>query len=75
MSGILAVFDAMGLAGRDAVAIESLSGTAMSGRVVEQVAIGDVTGVRVEIEASAWIVAEHAFVLESDDPLAHGVAW
>lgn len=75
VSGILAVFDAMGLAGRDAVAIESLSGTAMTGRVIEQVAIGDVTGVRVEIEASAWIVAEHAFVLESDDPLAHGVAW
>ena len=48
------------------IAIESLSGTAMTGRVIEQVAIGDVTGVRVEIEASAWIVAEHAFVLESE---------
>jgi proline racemase len=75
VSGILAVFDAMGLAGDAAVTIESLAGTTMSGRVVEQVTVGPLNGVRVEVEASAWIVADHEFLLAPDDPLAHGIAW
>jgi 4-hydroxyproline epimerase len=75
VSALLAVFDAMGLAGRDAVTIESLSGTTMRGRIVEHVSIGEVNGVCVEIEGTAWIVAEHEFLIERDDPLAHGIAW
>jgi proline racemase len=47
----------------------------MSGRVIEHVMVGNVNGVRVEIEASAWIVADHEFYLEPDDPLVHGVSW
>jgi proline racemase len=75
VSGILAVFDAMGFLGGDAVIVESLSGTTMTGRVVEHLSLGEFNGVRVEIEASAWIVADHEFLIEFDDPLAHGVSW
>jgi len=75
VSALLAVFEAMGLAGGDAVTIESLSGTTMRGRIVERVTIGELNGVRVEIEGTAWIVAEHEFLIERDDPLALGVAW
>ena len=65
----------MGLAGSERVVIESLAGTTMSGRVVEHVLVGDVNGVRVEVEASAWIIADHEFVIAADDPLARGVSW
>jgi proline racemase len=75
VSAVVAVLDAMGLAGAGLVTIESLAGTTMGGRVVEHVMVGEVNGVRVEIEASAWIVADHEFFLEPDDPLVHGVSW
>jgi proline racemase len=75
VAGLLAVFDAMGLAGDHAVTIESLSGTTMSGRIVEHVTLGDLNGVRVEIEGASWIIADHEFFLEPDDPLSRGVAW
>ncbi len=75
VSALVAVFDAMGLAGSERVVIESLAGTTMSGRVVEHVRVGDVNGVRVEVEASAWIIADHEFVIAADDPLARGVSW
>ena len=75
VSGIVAVFDAMGLAGAARVTVESLAGTTMSGRVVEHVSLGDLNGVRVEIEASAWIVADHQFFRDPDDPLADGATW
>jgi proline racemase/trans-L-3-hydroxyproline dehydratase len=75
VSAVVAVLDAMGLAAAAPMAIESLAGTSMSGRVVEHLTVGDVNGVRVELEASAWIVADHEFFLEPDDPLVHGVAW
>jgi proline racemase len=72
---VVAVLDAMGLAGTGLVTIESLAGTTMSGRVVEHPIVGEINGVRVEVEASAWIVADHEFFLEADDPLVHGVSW
>ncbi len=75
VSGVVAVFDAMGLGGAGSVTIESLAGTTMSGRVVEHVTVGDVNAVRVELEAAAWIVADHEFFLEPDDPLVHGISW
>ena len=75
VSGILAVFDAMGLAGSAPVTLESLAGPTMSGRIVRHVPVGEMNGVHVEIEAAAWIIADHEFLLEPDDPLAHGIAW
>ena len=75
VSAVVAVLDAMGLAGAGLVTIESLAGTTMSGRVVEHATVGELNGVRVEVEAAAWIVADHEFFLEPDDPLVHGVAW
>jgi proline racemase len=74
VAGVLAVFHAMGLAGSSPVTIESLAGPTMSGRVVQHVTIGELNGVHVEVEATAWIVADHEFFLEPDDPLAHGMS-
>jgi proline racemase len=75
VAAILAVLDCMGLAGGDAVVLESLIGTTMRGRIVGRLEVGDTAAVRVEVEGSAWIVADHQFHLEPDDPLAHGVSW
>jgi proline racemase len=74
VSGIVAVFDAMGLAGSSPVTIESLAGPTMSGRIVQHVPVGELNGVHVEVEATAWIIADHEFLLDPDDPLAYGMA-
>jgi proline racemase len=71
----MAVLDRMGLVGSESVIVESLAGTIMRARIVEHVEVGATPGVRVEIEASAWIVADHEFHLDPDDPLVHGLAW
>ena len=70
----VAVFDAMGLAGSSPVTIESLAGPTMSGRIVQHVPVGELNGVHVEVEATAWIIADHEFLLDPDDPLAYGMA-
>ena len=75
VAAILAVLDRMGLAGTDAVIFESLAGTTMRARIVERLEIGTTPAVRVEVEASAWIVADHLFHLDADDPLVRGVSW
>jgi 4-hydroxyproline epimerase len=75
VAAILAVLDCMGLAGTDVVVFESLAGTTMRARIVERLEIGTTPAVRVEVEASAWIVADHLFHLDADDPLVRGVSW
>lgn len=73
VSAIVAVLHAMGLARHEPVTIESLVGTLMTGRVVDSVQVAETAAVRVEIEASAWITAEHEFVIDPEDPLARGI--
>jgi trans-L-3-hydroxyproline dehydratase len=75
VSGTMAVLDRMGLAGREPVILESLTGTTMRARIVEHVEVGATPGVRVELEGSAWIIADHEFHMAPDDPLVHGVSW
>ena len=65
----------MGLAGSEPVILESLTGTTMRARIIEHAEVGATPEVRVEIEASAWIIADHEFHMPPDDPLVSGVSW
>jgi proline racemase len=74
-AALLAVFDAMGLAGDDPVQIEGLAGVALSARVARHVEIASVPAVHVEVTASAWPIARHEFLVDPADPLHRGVDW
>ena len=73
-SAVMAVIDAMGLLAEDRPFVhESLLGTRFSGRVSGRTAIGDYPAIITDIGGSAWIIGEHTFVLDDDDPLKYGV--
>jgi len=72
-SAVMAVIDAMGLLGEDRPFVhESLLGTHFSGRVTGRTTVGESPAIITDIEGSAWITGEHAFVLDDRDPLKHG---
>jgi proline racemase len=70
---VMAVIDAMGLmpAGR-AFGHESLIGTLFNGRITGRMRIGDVDAILPELEGSAWVTGEHAFLVDDEDPLKNG---
>jgi proline racemase len=69
----MAVIDAMGLLGGDRPFVhESLIGTRLSGRVSGRTEVGDYPAIVTDIEGSAWITGEHAFVIDERDPLKGG---
>jgi len=51
---------------------ESLIGTTFNGRVAGRTVVGEYQAIVPEIEGSAWITGEHAFLIEDDDPLKGG---
>lgn len=51
---------------------ESIIGTLLRGRLVEEIKIGDYTGAIPEISARAFITGLHQFVITEDDPLQEG---
>ncbi len=70
---VMAVIDAMGLVGDDRPFVhESVIGTRFEGRVVSRTSVGDYPAIVPEIEGSAWITGEHAFVIDERDPLREG---
>jgi len=72
-AAVMAVIDAMGLLAEDRPFVhESLIGTRFTGRVAGRTAVGEHQAIVPEIEGSAWITGEHAFVIEEDDPLKDG---
>ncbi len=72
-AAVMAVFEEMGLLGRDAPFVhESIVGTTFSGRVVDRVQVGDRAAIVPEIEGAAWITGEHTFLIDGDDPLKAG---
>jgi proline racemase len=72
-SAVMAVLDAMGLLGEDRPFVhESIIGTRFNGRVVGRTAVGDYPAIVTDIEGSAWITGEHAFVIDDRDPLKGG---
>ena len=73
-AAVMAVLEAMGLLSeRKAFVHEGLIGTCVTGRIAGRTAVGDVQAIVPNIEGSAWITGEHAFLMHDDDPLKRGV--
>jgi len=70
---VLAVLDAMGLVD-DAVPFvhESIIGTTFRARVESRTTVGELPAIVPELTGSASITGEHTFIVDPDDPLAHG---
>jgi len=73
IAAVMAVVDAMGLMAEDgAFTQESLSGSRFDARVAGRTMVGDVPALVAEVAGDAWIIGEHIFVLDDDDPLKFG---
>jgi proline racemase len=51
---------------------ESIIGTMFMSRILEQVRVADVPGVRCAITGRAWITGFHQYVLDPSDPFPTG---
>ena len=72
-AAVMAVLDAMGLLPDDQPFVhEGPVGSLLRGRVVRRTIVGDLPAIVAEIEGSAWITGEHAFVVSEEDPLREG---
>lgn len=72
-AAVMAVLDAMGmLPDGHTFTHESIANTTFRGRVAGRTTVGDLPAIVPEIEGSASITGEHAFVVTDDDPLADG---
>jgi proline racemase len=70
---VMAVLDAMGLLPPDhPFTHESIVSTTFRGRIVSRAQVGDLQAILPEIEGSAWITGEHAFIVQEGDPLRGG---
>jgi proline racemase len=70
---VMAVVDAMGLLDETKPFVhESAIGTRITGRLTGRTMVGDYPAIVAEIEGSAWITGEHAFVIDPRDPLKEG---
>jgi proline racemase len=68
---VLAVLDAMGLAGETFVH-ESIIGTTFRARVAERTTIGDLAAIVPELTGEAFTTGEHTFIVDDEDPLRTG---
>jgi proline racemase len=72
-AAVVAVLDAMGLLpAHRAFGHESIVGTIFTGTVVSRTRVGECDAIVPEIEGSAWITGDHAFLVDDDDPLREG---
>ena len=72
-AAVMAVLAAMGLLGLDQTFThESIIGTRFRGRVLRELAVGDLPAIVPEIEGSAYITGESTFLLDDHDPLRFG---
>jgi proline racemase len=70
---VMAVVDAMGLLDEGKPFVhESAIGTRLTGRLTGRTVVGDYPAIVAEIEGSAWITGEHAFMIDPRDPLKEG---
>jgi proline racemase len=70
---VMAVVDAMGLLDETKPFVhESAIGMRLTGRLTGRTVVGDYPAIVAEIEGSAWITGEHAFVIDPRDPLGEG---
>ena len=72
-SAVMAVADAMGVLQRGRPFVqESLIGTRLTGALVGRTTVGEVPAIITRIQGEAWIIGEHEFVIDDDDPLRDG---
>ena len=72
-AAIMAVLSAMGFLGDDAPFVhESVTRATFRGRITARSTAGDYEAIVPTIEAAAWIIGEHSFVRQPDDPIADG---
>lgn len=70
---VLAVLDAMGLAGESEPFVhESILGTTFRARVLERTQVGDLPAIIPELMGAASITGDHTFVVDPHDPLPTG---
>jgi proline racemase len=73
-AALMAVLDAMGLlAGERSFVHEGIVDTRFSGRIAGRTQVGELAGIVVEIEGSAWITGEHTFICTPGDSFADGI--
>lgn len=73
VSGRLAIHHAKGeLAGDETITIESILGTAFTGRVAQTTTVGDLPAIIPEVSGTAFITGRHEFLLDPADPLKDG---
>jgi proline racemase len=68
---VLAVLDAMGLAGETFVH-ESIIGTTFSARVAGRTTVGELPAIVPELTGEAFTTGEHTFIVDDADPLKGG---
>lgn len=73
VSGRLAIHYAKGeLARNELIHIESIIGTAFTGRIVDETLVGGVPAIIPEVAGTAHIIGRGEFFVDPDDPLADG---
>jgi proline racemase len=73
MSAVMSVLDAMGmLPSEGPLVLEGIAGALFRGRAIGRTAVGELPAISTEIEGTAWITGEHAFLLDEDDPFREG---
>ena len=73
VSARMALHHARGEIGiREPMVIESIIGSRFTGRVHELTGFGQYEAVIPEVEGRAYITGRHEFLIDPDDPLAHG---
>jgi proline racemase len=74
-AAIASVLDAMGIVGDGSVIVEGVARTSIEAIVTSRHDVGGIDGLDVEIRARPWIIAEHQFFLDDEDPLKAGFDW
>jgi len=73
-AAVMAVLDAMGIVAEGQLFVhEGTAGLVVQGTLRRRTTVGDLPGVDLEISADTWVVGEHTWHLDDDDPLRHGV--
>ena len=72
-AALMAVVDAMGLLSPERPFVsESIIGTSFTGSVVRRIMVGDFPAIVPRIEGTAWIIGEHEFLIDDEDPFRAG---
>jgi proline racemase len=72
-AAVMAVLDAMGLVAEGQPFVhEGTSGLTVQGALLRRTMVGELPGVELELVADTWVIGEHAWHLDDDDPLRHG---